>query len=104
MVLVENSIDFWIDLAHGTVSALRVVGLDFDSALGTADNNLESLDFPPSEVVFRINQLLDETQRAFEDSDTVEIGDILEYDLPPLLVAYQSILRNLSTLCATTLH
>jgi len=90
MCKVERALTFWLDTQTGVRSALRGLDLDFAAIVFPAKEGEETAS--ASQVLDRINSLLEETQRAFEDEDSLEIGDILEYDLPPLLRLFQEAL------------
>lgn len=94
MLIVEEALTLWVNLSEGTLSALQVLGLDFDSITTVASDGGDNR--TATEVLDQINGLLEETQRAFEDDDIVEISDILDYDLPPLLMKHQQILYLLA--------
>lgn len=97
MVTLEQGLHLFIQLVEGTGSAMKVLGHGWEGVF-TADET------PGEEVVAELNRLLEETQRAFENSDTVELGDIMDYDFPPLLRAYQEILYDLAAKARAPLH
>jgi hypothetical protein len=86
----QESLTFWLDITAGVQSALSGLGLSFDSVSFSSRDTEGALS--AKQVLDRVNALLEETQRAFEDQDNLEIGDILEYDLPPLLRYFQEAL------------
>lgn len=86
----DEAFAFWIEITGGVQSALTGLGLSFDSVSFPSQDSDQALSAP--QVLDRINDLLEETQRAFEDQDNLEIGDIFEYDLPPLLRYFQEAL------------
>ncbi len=89
MVTLEKGLHLFIQLVEGAGSAMKVLGRGWEDVRASDGS-------PAEEVMGRLNRLLEETQRAFENSDTVELGDILDYDFPPLLRAHQEILHELA--------
>jgi len=96
METIATALTFWLDISEGVASGMKVLGLDFDSVELPSSEGEETSQQRPSETVAKINSLLEETQRALEENDTVEIGDLLDYDLPPLLRTYQGALYRLA--------
>lgn len=97
MVTLEQGLQLFIELVEGTGSAMKVLGRGWDGVFTTNET-------PAEEVVAELNRLLEETQRAFENRDTVELGDIMDYDFPPLLRAYQEVLYDLAAKARAPLH
>lgn len=93
---VEKAGEYWIEIVEACLSTVRALGTDFESVSAPAPGGSGSETISGTEVLTRINNLLAETQTAFENEDNLEIGDIFEYDLPPLLRAFQRILYTLS--------
>lgn len=97
MVIIEEAVSTWLELERGTESAMTALGLDWDDVRiksGTTIGEAQSA----GAIVREIHRLLEETQRVLESADHVELGDLLDYDLPPVLRAYQVALVNLADL------
>lgn len=92
---INQLLAFWTEILGGIGSGLTGSGLDPGtvSVEVGASGNAESL--TGQEILRRINSLLEETQRAFEDRDSVEIADIVGYDLPVLLRGFQQSIYKL---------
>ncbi len=92
----ENALTYWISIVEGSLKAIQVLKLDLKSvsvpvALGASQTELNGF-----ELLEKINSLLEEIQSAFENEDNLEIGDLFEYDLPPLLRSFQDVLFKLA--------
>lgn len=87
-----DAITLWLELASGTDSAMQIVGLDWASIGIHPANGEEGETLSAEVIVAELNALLEEVQRTIEDQDYLELVDILEYDLPPMLKGYQEAL------------
>jgi hypothetical protein len=97
--LVE-AINLWLELAGGTESAMHVVGLEWGSVQVHDVNAAEGVMVSAERIVGRLNEILEEVQKAIEDQDTLELVDILEYDLPPILKGYQEALFKMAEIAS----
>ncbi len=97
--LVE-AVNLWLELASGTESAMRVVGLEWNSVEVFGGIDATGGNISAERIVGHLNEILEEIQRTIEDQDTLELVDILEYDLPPLLKGYQEALFKLAETAA----
>ena len=97
--LVE-AVNLWLELASGTESAMRVVGLEWSAVQVHGGNAAEGEMISAERIVGRLNEILEEVQRTIEDQDTLELVDILEYDLPQLLKGYQEALFKMAEIAA----
>jgi hypothetical protein len=103
MNILASSIDLWLELVSGTENAMRVSGLEWNAVrVGLPGVPEESV--LGSLVVSQLDALLEEIQRVIEDQNQVELIDILEYDLPPVLKAYQEALFALADLAGRPVH
>jgi len=97
--LVE-AINLWLELASGTESAMRVVGLEWNAVQIHGVPPTEGEMVSAEKIVGRLNDILEEVQRAIEDQDTLDLVDILEIDFPPLLAGYQEALFKMAEIAA----
>ncbi len=89
----ENALTYWISIVDGCLKAIQVLGHDLNTLTVSISGEAEVTGMA---LLEKINSLLGETQTAFENQDNLEIGDIFEYDLPPLLRSFQGILFQLT--------
>lgn len=92
----ENAISFWISIVEGCLKAIMILQKDLDAIQVTVSDSRGDSTQTGNEVLRKINSLLEDTQTAFENQDNLEIGDIFEYDLPPLLRSFQQVLYQLA--------
>lgn len=104
MTRLVDAINLWLELASGTESAMRVVGLDWSSIQVHLANVTEEATVSADLVVGRLNELLEEVNKTIEEQDTLELVDILEYDFPPLLKEYQEALFQLAEIAAKPMN
>jgi hypothetical protein len=103
MVVTENALSLWLAVQEGAESGMKALGLNWDSVVAPGSKEGDPA-LPAGQVLVEINRLLDETHRVMESGDTVELGDIFDYDLPPLLRAYQSALYLFAEKAMETVH
>jgi hypothetical protein len=92
---IGQLVGFWGDIVGGVGSGLIGAELDLSTVTVEVGEAGDTEQLNGQEILTRINSLLEETQRAFEDSDTVEIADIVGYDLPVLVRGFQQSLYKL---------
>jgi len=92
----EKAVTFWISIVEGCLKSIILLQRDLDSTQVTVSGPSGETQMAGNEVLQKINALLEDTQTAFENQDNLEIGDIFEYDIPPLLRAFQQVLFQLA--------
>jgi hypothetical protein len=92
---IDGSLVLWLQLIAGTESALKALGMRWDDVSAVTEEE-DSGGVTASQLVLNINDLLEETRRVMEKQDWVELADILDYDMPPQLRAFQKTLEKLA--------
>lgn len=92
---IGSLLSFWSEIAGGVGSGLVGSGRDLSAVRVEVGESGNTETLSGQVILERINGLLEDTQRAFENGDSVEIADIVGYDLPVLIRGFQQSLYKL---------
>lgn len=97
MNLLIQEIDLLSEILAGTESALSASGLSWNSVSVTLPDKTDPV--PGDQISSRFNLLLEEVVKSLESNDMVDLVDILEYDIAPVLESFMILLRSLAGKC-----
>lgn len=97
MELLIQVTDLLSEILAGTESALSASGLTWESVSIVLPDKEEPV--PGDQTSSRFNLLLEEVLQSLETNDLVDLVDILEYDIPPILEAFVKLLEALGEKC-----